>query len=156
MIFESPTKGRLTFDEMYADMLRYLNEAPDDQYRIIIGTDSHTRHDTVLVTAIVVHHLGKGGRYYVHRSHRRMIKSLRQKIFYETSTSLSVASRLTETMEKSGTVDLDIQIHIDVGRQGETKELIREIVGMVTGSGYRAAIKPESFGASTVADKYTK
>ncbi|MDA8205655.1 MAG: ribonuclease H-like YkuK family protein [Thermaerobacter sp.] len=156
MIFESPTKGRLTFDEMFADMLQYLNQAPDDQYRIIIGTDSHTRHDTILVTAVVVHHLGKGGRYYFHRSHRRTIKSLRQKIFYETSTSLSVASRLTETLEKSGVVDLDIQIHIDVGRQGETKELIREIVGMVTGSGYRAAIKPESFGASTVADKYTK
>lgn len=156
MIFESPTKGRLTFDEMFADMLQYLNQAPDDPYRIIIGTDSHTRHDTVLVTAIVVHHLGKGGRYYVHRSRRRMIKSLRQKIFYETSTSLSVASRLTDTLEKSGVIDLDVQIHIDVGRQGETKELIREIVGMVTGSGYQAAIKPESFGASTVADKYTK
>ncbi|PSR21589.1 MAG: hypothetical protein C7B45_10280 [Sulfobacillus acidophilus] len=156
MIFESPTKGRLTFEEMFADMLQYLNQAPDDQYRIIIGTDSHTRHDTVLVTAIVVHHLGKGGRYYFHRAHRRIIKSLRQKIFYETSTSLSVASRLTETFEKSGVVDLDVQIHIDVGRQGETKDLIREIVGMVTGSGYRAAIKPESFGASTVADKYTK
>jgi predicted RNase H-related nuclease YkuK (DUF458 family) len=156
MTFESPTKGRLTFEEMFADMLQYLNQAPDDQYRIIIGTDSHTRHDTVLVTAIVVHHLGKGGRYYFHRAHRRIIKSLRQKIFYETSTSLSVASRLTETFEKCGVVDLDVQIHIDVGRQGETKDLIREIVGMVTGSGYRAAIKPESFGASTVADKYTK
>ncbi len=156
MIFESPTKGRLTFDEMFADMLQYLNQAPDDPYRIIIGTDSHTRHDTVLVTAIVVHHLGKGGRYYVHRARRRMIKSLRQKIFYETSTSLSVASRLTDTLEKSGVIDMDVQIHIDVGRQGETKDLIREIVGMVTGSGYRAAIKPESFGASTVADKYTK
>lgn len=156
MIFESPTKGRLTFDEMFADILQYLNDAPDDQYRIIIGTDSHTRHDTVLVTALVVHHMGKGGRYYFHRSRRRTIRSLRQKIFYETSASLSVASRLTDTFEKSGVVDLDIQIHIDVGRQGETKDLIREIVGMVTGSGYRAAIKPESFGASTVADKYTK
>ncbi len=156
MIFESPSRGRLTFDEMFADILQYVNEAPDDPYRIIIGTDSHTRHQTVLVTAVVVHHLGKGGRYYIHRAHRRMIKSLRQKIFYETSTSLSVASRLTESLEKSGVVDLDMQIHIDVGRQGETKELIREIVGMVTGSGYRAAIKPESFGASTVADKYTK
>jgi predicted RNase H-related nuclease YkuK (DUF458 family) len=156
VIFESPSRGRLTFEEMFADMLGYLNEAPEDAYRIIIGTDSHTRHDTVLVTAIVVHHMGKGGRYYVHRSRRRMIKSLRQKIFYETSTSLAVASRLTETLDKFGVVDLDIQIHIDVGRQGETKELIREIVGMVTGSGYRAAIKPESFGASTVADKYTK
>ncbi|MCL5116226.1 MAG: ribonuclease H-like YkuK family protein [Firmicutes bacterium] len=156
MIFESPTKGRMTFEEMYTDLLLYLNQAPHDQYRLIIGTDSHTRHDTVLVTAVVIHHLGKGGRYYFHRSHRRAIKSLRQKIFYETSTSLTVASRLTEMLEQSGVVDFDVQIHIDVGRQGETKDLIREIVGMVTGSGYQAAIKPDSFGASKVADKYTK
>lgn len=156
MIFESPTKGRMSFEEMFTDLLDFLNREPHDQYRLIIGTDSHTRHDTVLVTAVVIHHLGKGGRYYFHRSHRRAIKSLRQKIFYETSTSLTVASQLTEMLEKAGVADFDVQIHIDVGRQGETKDLIREIVGMVTGSGYQAAIKPDSFGASKVADKYTK
>jgi len=156
MMFESPTKGRMSFEEMVADLLKYLHQAPLAQYRLIIGTDSHTRHDTVLVTAVVIHHLGKGGRYYFHRAHRRAIKSLRQKIFYETSTSLTVASRLTEMLEQYGVVDFDIQIHIDVGRQGDTKDLIREIVGMVTGSGYQAAIKPDSFGASKVADKYTK
>ncbi len=156
MIFESPTKGRMSFEEMFADLLDFLNREPHDQYRLIIGTDSHTRHDTVLVTAVVIHHLGKGGRYYFHRSHRRAIKSLRQKIFYETSTSLTVASELTEMLEKAGVADFDVEIHIDVGRQGETKDLIREIVGMVTGSGYQAAIKPDSFGASKVADKYTK
>jgi hypothetical protein len=43
-----------------------------------------------------------------------------------------------------------------VGKVGETKELIREIVGMVTGSGFEARIKPDSYGASKVADKYTK
>ena len=155
-MFESPTKGRMSFDEMFADLLQYLNQAPLDQYKLIIGTDSHTRHDTVLVTAVVIHHLGKGGRYYFHKSHRRAIKSLRQKIFYETSTSLTVASQLTDMLETHGVVEFDVAIHIDVGRQGETKDLIREIVGMVTGSGYQAAIKPESFGASKVADKYTK
>ncbi|AEJ38397.1 hypothetical protein TPY_0182 [Sulfobacillus acidophilus TPY] len=141
---------------MFADLLQYLSQAPNDRYKLIIGTDSHTRHDTVLVTAVVIHHLGKGGRYYFHKSHRRAIKSLRQKIFYETSTSLAVAARLTNLLDESGFIDFDVEIHIDVGHQGETKDLIREIVGMVTGSGYHAAIKPHSFGASKVADKYTK
>jgi len=67
-----------------------------------------------------------------------------------------VAARLTGLLEAAGITDFDVAIHIDVGTQGETKELIREIVGMVTGSGYQAAIKPDSFGASKVADKYTK
>ncbi|MDA8195398.1 MAG: ribonuclease H-like YkuK family protein [Thermaerobacter sp.] len=156
MIFESPSKGRMSFEAMFGDLLAYLGESPDDQYKLIVGTDSHTRHETILVTAVVIHHIGKGGRYYFHKSRRRAIGSLRQKIFYETSTSLTVAAQLTTLLEASGFAEFDVEIHIDVGQQGETKELIREIVGMVTGSGYQAAIKPHSFGASKVADKYTK
>jgi predicted RNase H-related nuclease YkuK (DUF458 family) len=45
---------------------------------------------------------------------------------------------------------------LDVGEKGQTKDLIREVVGMVVGSGFDARIKPDSFGASKVADKYTK
>jgi len=30
------------------------------------------------------------------------------------------------------------------------------VVGMVVGSGFDARIKPDSYGAMTVADKYTK
>lgn len=156
MIFESPTKGRMTLDAMYADLVTYIAGNPHDRYKLIIGTDSHTRQETIFVTAIVIHHLGKGGRYYFHKSRRRAIKSLRQKIMYETSMSLTAAAGLTTWLESSGFSDIDVEIHIDVGQQGETKELIREIVGMVVGSGYHAAIKPYSFGASKVADRYTK
>lgn len=156
MVFESPSKGRLTFEAMLADLLLYLGESPNDRYKLIVGTDSHTRTDTIFVTAVVILRVGRGGRYYFSKSRRRAIKSLRQKIFYETSTSLTVAARLTGLLEAAGITDFDVAIHIDVGTQGETKELIREIVGMVTGSGYQAAIKPDSFGASKVADKYTK
>lgn len=155
MVFVSPTKGRLTFDEMYQDLLAYLIEEPAAQYQLIVGTDSHTRHDTVFVTAIIIHRRGKGGRYFFHRSRRRAIKSLRQKIFYETTMSLNVAAQLVESLQNSG-VEIDVDIHLDVGPIGDTKDLIREIVGMVSGNGYRATIKPYSFGASKVADRYTK
>jgi predicted RNase H-related nuclease YkuK (DUF458 family) len=45
---------------------------------------------------------------------------------------------------------------MDVGTRGDTRDLIREMVGMVAGSGYDALIKPDSFGATKVADKFTK
>ncbi len=156
MLFESPSKGRLSVESMFGEILGYISDAPNAHYKLIIGSDSHTRHETIFVTAVVIHRLGKGGRYFFSKSRRRAIKSLRQKIMYETSLSLTVAAQLTDLLQTSGHPDLDVEIHIDVGQQGDTKELIREIVGMVTGSGYHATIKPFSFGASKVADKYTK
>ncbi len=154
--FESPTEGRLDIDEMFRSILAYVEQDPEQAYQLIVGSDSHTRHETYFVTAVVIHRMGKGARYYFSRSRHRAIRSLRQKVLFETSLSLQVAARLTELLEASKVADLDVEIHVDVGQQGETRTLIREIVGMVTGSGYRARIKPDSFGASSVADKFTK
>jgi hypothetical protein len=154
--FESPTEGRLDIDEMFRSILAYVEQDPEQAYQLIVGSDSHTRHQTYFVTAVVIHRMGKGARYYFSRSRHRAIRSLRQKVLFETSLSLQVAARLTELLEASKVADLDVEIHVDVGQQGETRTLIREIVGMVTGSGYRARIKPDSFGASSVADKFTK
>ena len=156
MTFVSPTKGNMTFDSMFKDIVGYVSESPGDSYKLIIGTDSHSRDDVCFVTAVIVHRLGKGGRYYYHRSRDRKMASLRQRIFYEAALSLGVASRLYEKMSQNGHSNLNVEIHLDIGKNGETKDLIREIVGMVAGSGFDAKIKPNSYGASKVADKYSK
>ena len=52
--------------------------------------------------------------------------------------------------------DLNIEIHLDVGRNGETKTLIKDLVSQIVGSGFEAKIKPEAYGASQVADKHCK
>jgi predicted RNase H-related nuclease YkuK (DUF458 family) len=158
MHFISPTKGVLSFEGMFEDIMGYVTEAPQGAYRLIIGSDSHSRDDLCFVTAVIIHRVGKGARYYYRRSRRRLITSLRQKIYYETSLSLGVGSQLAERLSSNGAphLDLNVEIHIDVGQKGETKDLIREIVGMVTGSGFDAKIKPDSYGASKVADKHTK
>jgi hypothetical protein len=36
--FISPTKGRLTFDQVFQEILGYASLYPDDHYRLIIGT----------------------------------------------------------------------------------------------------------------------
>ena len=59
-------------------------------------------------------------------------------------------------MALTGHDDPNVEIHIDVSVHGDTKDLIREVVGMVTGSGFRAKNKTRGYGASTVADKHTK
>jgi len=49
-----------------------------------------------------------------------------------------------------------LEIHVDAGQNGETKNIVNSIVGMVKGNGFNVKIKPESYCASTVADKYTR
>ncbi len=155
MDFISPSKGVLTFDQVFEDIISYASEFPEDSYSLIVGTDSQLRDETCFVTALIVHRLGKGGRFFYTRSHDSYARSLRQRIFYEASLSLSVASLLTEKLAESGQ-ELDMEIHLDVGNNGATKNLVKEVVGMVNGSGYLCRIKPDSYGASSVADRYTK
>ena len=158
MIFYSPSRGELDFLEVFQDLARYTSQFPEDKYKLIIGTDSHSfqNHEVIFVTAIVVHRVGKGGRYYFHKQKTRYMESLRQRIYYETFLSLEVATRLTEKLAENGYSDMNIEIHLDVGEKGETREIIKEVVGMVIGSGYDARIKPDSYGATTVADRYTR
>lgn len=158
MAFISPSLGALTFDGMFDDIRAYIAADPEARYSLIVGTDSQLREGrgVTFVTAIVVHRRGKGARYYYQRQEQRHMRSLRQRILYETSMSLSVAGRIAERLAESNIEDLDIEVHLDIGPNGDTRDLIREIVGMVVGSGFSAKIKPESYGASTVADRYTK
>lgn len=156
MVFVSPTKGAATFQGMFDDIIAYIKEAPDASYKLIIGTDSHTREEICIVTAIIIHRIGKGARYYYCRNRERKMPSLRQRIFHETAQSLSIASRLAEKLAHNGHHQLNVEIHLDVGQNGQTRDLIKEIVGMVVGSGFDAKIKPYSFGASKVADKHSK
>ncbi|MTI96816.1 MAG: hypothetical protein FH749_15290 [Firmicutes bacterium] len=161
MKFVSPSHGEVSIDQVYQAIRRYMDGDDKSQYRLIIGTDSQVRQRTIYVTAVIIHRVGKGARYFYTKRYERATNSLRQRMYYETSLSLDVASRLTaliaredETLEDENR--LDLEIHLDIGRSGETRGLIRELVGMVIGSGFAARIKPHSFGASTVADKHTK
>ncbi len=157
MFLNSPTKGRLSFEQMMEDMLQYITGLPSSSYKIIVGTDSQVaRGHTQFITAVIIHRLGKGARYYYRKKSHRKIKSLRQKIFFETALSLELGGMVARRFAALGCEDFKVEIHIDAGTHGDTKDLIREVVGMVTGSGFRARIKPDAYGASSVADRHTK
>jgi len=129
---------------------------PSADYKLIIGTDSQVGDDTCFVSAIIIHRVGRGARYYYCREHETTSRGLRQRIFYEASKSLELASNIAHRLSENGYSDMNVEIHLDVGENGKTKELIRDIVGMITGTGFAARIKPDSFGASKVADKHTR
>ncbi len=157
--FNSPTEGRLNLKETYDSIIKYMQSEPEREYKLVIGTDSQTMEKGVqFVTAVIIYRVGKGGRFFYRRMRENIGRSLRQRIFYETAKSLEVASKMTHMLAEDDTCNdnLHVEIHLDVGRKGPTNEMVKEVVGMVTGSGYGAKIKPDSYGASKVADKYTR
>lgn len=155
--FNNPTKGRLSLDETISEIASFILDEPKAVYKLIVGTDSSGRGDPDFVTAITIHRVGRGGRYYWAKVRKPHMRALRQRIYEETIMSLDMARILREKLEKKlGPFNHeDLEIHTDIGQNGETRAMIKEIVGMVTGSGFLIKIKPESFCASIVADKYT-
>ena len=69
--------------------------------------------------------------------------------------SLETSENFINFFQINGISRYNIQIHVDIGHNGETRDMINEVVGMVRGSGYEVKIKPDSYGASKVADRYT-
>lgn len=154
--FQSPTHGPLTLDSMFALLMEYIKGNHGQKYHLIVGTDSFLNAETLFVNAIIVHRVGHGGRYFYRKTRRRKIESMRQRIFYETAMSIELASVIRERLEANGFHEFPVEIHIDVGPNGNTREIIKEVVGMVTGSGYPAVTKPDSYGASKVADRHSR
>lgn len=155
-MFVSPTAGRLSLEGLVDEIVAYVAVDTDAEYRLVIGSDSHTTVGTHIVTAIIIRRMGKGARYFYRHTYHDKIRSLRQKLYYETSVSLQVVQELRDQLDASGIAEPRIEIHIDAGYVGPTRDLIKEIVGMVLANGLQARVKPESYAASSVADRYSK
>lgn len=155
-MFVSPTRGQMSLEQMVTDILSYIHYDPHAEYQLVIGSDSHNGDGTHIVTAVIIRRLGKGARYFYRHTYHEIIRSLRQKLYYETAISLEVVQLLREQLEQDGVRPLNIEIHIDAGYVGPTRQLIKEIVGMVVANGLSVRVKPHSYAASSVADRHSK
>lgn len=156
MYFTSPTWGSMSLEEVTENIHSYLQEEPDASYKIVIGTDSQTSHQqTLFVSALIIHRVGKGARFYFQKRSHKPLFDLRYRIYKETEFSLALIKELEEKRISDIWKQWPVEIHLDIGNHGDTKNLIQEVVGWVTSVGYVAKIKPSSFGASSVADRYT-
>lgn len=160
---QSPSFGTVTDKEMIDIISKFMSnkESRSGQYKFIIGTDSQMfKKKTLFVTALIIHRVGNCGIYFYRKVVSKRSYCLAERMFEEATLSLQLASELMNLIKnyKCSFCDYmdDLEIHVDVGSKGKTKELINNVVGMITGCGYKVKYKPEAYAASTVADKYTK
>ena len=151
--FISGSGDIVLFSDIAGRVVAFLDGC--DDYTIEVGTDSQTSDVTKYVTAIVIHRRGKGGIFFYFPLVCKKMPHLRDRIYMETGLSINCAAELLESFLE-GDMIYDIIIHCDVGPNGKTRELIREITGYVTASGFDCKVKPEGTTACMVADKFSK
>jgi len=157
MFYHSPTHGKVTLDQLKQIISRFMSSDKKAKYEIVVGTDSQKiKKDAYdFVSALIIHRVGWGGIYFWKRYLQDKKISLKERIYQEATMSLETSENFVNFFKTNGISKYDIQIHVDIGHNGETRDLITEVVGMVRASGYDVKIKPDSYGASKVADKYT-
>jgi predicted RNase H-related nuclease YkuK (DUF458 family) len=140
-----------------------MEEDPSRFYRISIGTDSElSRADkrADLVTAVVVHRVGCGARYFWRSVNHGPFHTLRDRMIREVLVSLDSARDLLACIAENqknrpGFPKWAFEVHADVGEEGPTHSMLQEVVAMIRANNFIARTKPLSYAASSAADRHT-
>ena len=166
--FRTGDGKRVNYAEMVAIIANYIKQNPEADYEITVGTDSQNHSSTRMVEVVAVCRVGSGGIFFVHIEVMDKISDLRQKIYEETSRSLENAHGLLDEIylqivESDEDFDLEklnihFVVHCDIGRsrKSKTRILVQEIMGWVEAEGFECVIKPDSYTASGIANKFSK
>lgn len=156
ILFNSSYGLKLSIAQVVGEVVNFMKLDDKRRYKITIGTDSQRLADAKadFVTAIVVHRVGNGGRYFWRRFELGKFHTLRDRIIREVMVSLEIAQDVLAELKKMSEVDFDFEIHADIGENGETKVMIQEVVGMIRAYNFEPKTKPSSYAASNVADRH--
>lgn len=147
----------MSSEQVCRAIIDFMKEDKDSEYSITLGTDSEKASDNTadFVTAIVVHRIGRGARYFWKRIRGdEKFHTLRTRITKEVMTSLEVAQGFLKEMEGMDAPKYSFAIHLDIGENGATRTLIKELVGVIRAYNFDVKTKPDSYAATNVADRH--
>ncbi len=162
-IFHNATGNILALGEVIKEIQSYVLKYPESSYEIVIGSDSQASLSgrACFVTAVVVRRIGNGGVHFWTR-HEEKFYGLKDRMWKEAMLSITLAQELRSLMKEEIGEEMFWErrvefrcIHLDIGENGPTRELIDSISGVVKGYGFEPVIKPYSYGAFVVADRHT-
>ncbi|MBO6046270.1 MAG: hypothetical protein J6P61_00815 [Erysipelotrichaceae bacterium] len=176
-------KGRkVSFEQMMNQIEKFyqMNKHYGAPFEIVVGSDSQDFTSvTKIVTAIAIICRGHGGIFfydiqwddtiygikkYYDGSYKKLAPQI-VKIKLNTETSLSIEwaqaiinFMISDDQYREMFDKMPVTIHIDAGhsKKGLTADMINELIGWVHAQGYPCCIKPDSFAASTIADRISK
>ncbi len=143
-----------TFREEPIPSIRdFVRDAAREGQAVHIGTDSQQAGRlTRFVTVVVILTPRRGGRVAYVRESVRRIASLRERLLREVWRSVSLG------IELEAVVPGELTVHIDANPVVTHKSSahVQELVGLVVGQGFKAAIKPEAWAATHCADRVVR
>ena len=140
-------------EEPIANIRDFVRDAARDGQAVHIGTDSQQAGRlTRFVTVVVILTPRRGGRVAYVRESVRRIASLRERLLREVWRSVSLG------IELEAVVPGELTVHIDANPVVTHKSSahVQELVGLVVGQGFKAAIKPEAWAATHCADRVVR
>ena len=162
--FFNPSLGNLKVNQVIEEILSYMAQKSEKFYDIIVGCDSPSSEEPHFPAVVVVLRTGEGGRFFlkkVNYSSEKKFFNWKTRILEEVFLSCELALFLKENLETEIKKLVPLPnyqfryIPADIGENGQTKDMIKEVTGLIKGNGFEPKIKPESFVASTVADRYS-
>ncbi|MFJ8530706.1 ribonuclease H-like YkuK family protein [Bacillus sp. NPDC094106] len=166
--FYNVSERHMDFETVFIRICNFIEKDPRNLYRLSIGTDSQAHQKvTRFITAVHIHRVGKGAWGCLrHKAVHKKPTTLREKIYLETQLSQEIACLFTPdhiqriwdllhpyAHEGAGFV---MEIHLDIGNNGLTKEFISDMTTKVRAMGLTAKIKPDAYAAFSYANRYTK
>ncbi len=156
MLFKNALGTDYNPEDIAGAIIEFMKADGERSYTVTIGTDSelYGKTNADFVTAIVVHRVGNGARYFWRRLKIRDLHTMRDRILQEVMISLETAKIVLARLRGLGAPEFKFEIHIDVGENGESRKMIQELVGIIRANDFEAKTKPESYAASSVADRH--
>ena len=164
-MWNSETYGQLDLKQIPEKLMLFYdrNSVYGEPMELTVGTDSQNHSSgTKIVTVISMICKGHGGIFFYTAEYRELMKIVKQKLETETYISSETAKALLDELDDdSYRVLIDecpLSIHIDAGNapHGKTRDLIQALTGWVHAMGYECEVKPDSYSASTIADRISK
>jgi predicted RNase H-related nuclease YkuK (DUF458 family) len=161
----SQTYGNVSLEQSLEKILEFYekNKNFHTPFHIVVGTDSQNFDYTKVVTVVTAYAEGHGGIFFSEIEKIDLITSVRQKLNYETQKSLKYADEIINILENNPKyeelfIESTFTIHVDASYndKGKTKDLIPALTGWIKACGYDYEVKPDSYAASSIADKISK
>ena len=168
--FQNLSQKNMSFEQVFLNILQFMEKDPTGNFRLMFGTDSQVySRETKFITGIVIQQARKG----VWACFRKVIiprkmDNLHERISYETTLTEEVVSLFTEEKKerliqivlpniyKGASFTIEGHIDIGSGERNKTRIFVKEMISRMNSIGLKAKIKPDSFVASSYANRFTK